>query len=255
VSDQISKPTAKLSKAQIQRGIIALGGVFVSLFLAVIIPNDSARAVFIWLFIGFLVAYIWISKANKKALEAQGGDSALARMKTMLVIDHLAGLDDYQLQRAGTVMIVPEGIVFGISKTEQKLVVWDKIEHVEAGSEEQLRSRVTLSRVLLTGVFALALKKERKQKFYLSIETVDGVGLWKINSSGKDNRAMQEKAISFASKCNSQVKAAGKKSAPNKSVTSDDVIVQIEKLSELMEKKIISKSEFEAKKKELLGRL
>jgi len=255
VSDQISKPAAKLSKAQTQRGVFTLGGVFVSLFLAIIIPNDSARGVFIWLFLGFLIGYIVISKANKKILDAQGGDSALARMKTMLVIDHLAGLEGYELQRAGTVMIVPEGIVFGISKAEQKLVGWDKIEHVEAGSEEQLRSRVTLSRVLLTGVFALALKKERKQKFYLSIETIDGVGLWKINSSGKDNRAMQEKAISFASKCNSQVKSKRKKSLPNKPVASDDVLSQIEKLSQLLEKKIISKAEFEAKKKELLGRL
>jgi hypothetical protein len=122
MSDQISKPSAKLTKSQIQRGVYSLGGIFVSLFLAIVSPNDSVRAVFIWLFIGCLVAYVVISKSNKKALEAQGGDSALARMKTMLVIDHLAGLDDYQLQGAGTVMIVPEGIVFGISKTEQKLV-------------------------------------------------------------------------------------------------------------------------------------
>ena len=255
MSDEISKPSAKLTKSQIQRGVYSLGGILVSLFLAIVSPNDSVRAVFIWLFIGCLIAYVVISKSNKKALEAQGGDSALARMKTMLVIDHLAGLENYEIQRAGTAMIVPEGIVFGISKTEQKLVAWDNIEHVEAGSEEQLRSRVTLSRVLLTGVFALALKKEKKQKFYLTIETFDGVGLWKINASGKDNRVMQEKALSFASKCNSQVKSLGSKNPRANNANSSDVFEQIEKLSDLLEKKIITKAEFETKKAELLNRL
>jgi hypothetical protein len=150
-------------------------------------------------------------------------------------------------------MIVPEGLVFHINKSEKSLIPWAKIQHVEAGSEEQLRSRVTLSRVLLTGVFALALKKERKQKFYLTIETLDGVGLWNINASGKNNRVMQEKAISFAAKCNSKVKS---QSVQNTSSNENQTILdQIEKLSELFTKGVLSQSEFEAKKSELLKRL
>lgn len=255
MSDQISEPSAKLSKTQIQRGVIALSAFAGSLFLAIVVPNDSARGVLVWISMASFIAYLFISKANKKALDAQGGDSALARMKSMLVIKHLAGLDDYQIQRAESVMIVPEGIVFVISKSEKRLINWEKIEHVEAGSEEQLRSRVTLSRVLLTGVFALALKKEKKQKFYLTIETVDGVGLWNINASGKNNRAMQEKALTFASTCNSRVKASTKTTPSSIQIEDGDIFAQLEKLSGLLEKNIISKSEFESKKKDLLNRL
>jgi hypothetical protein len=255
MSEEISKPTAKLTKSQIQRGFVSLGGFVVSLVLAFTVPAGTAQVIFGWIAIGFLVGYFMISKSNKKSLLAQGGDSALARLKTMLIVSYLAGLEDYQIQRAGSVMIVPEGIAFMISKKEQKLIPWEKIEHVEAGSEEQLRSRVTLSRVLLTGVFALALKKEKKQKFYLSIETIDGVGLWNINASGKNNRVMQEKALTFASKCNSQVKAKSKNLISDVPQESDDVFVQIEKLSELLKKNIITKADFEAKKSELLKRL
>jgi hypothetical protein len=254
MSDQISKPSAKLTK-QRYRLVFILIGVEVATFALALVTHGSLQNLFLWVAVGTWIVFMVVQRRNRKSLEQQGGDSAHSRLKTLLIISHLAGLEDYGISRAGSVMIVPEGVVFNVSKNEKKLISWDKIEHVEAGSEEQLRSRVTLSRVLITGVFALALKKERKQKFYLTIETVDGVGLWNINASGKNNRVMQEKALTFASKCNSQVKA-GKGNKPVKELKqSEDVLDQIEKLSELLKKKIITQADFDLKKDELLKRL
>ena len=42
-------------------------------------------------------------------------------------------------------------------------IPWKELIEVESGSEADLRSRVTVSRALLLGVFALGVKKEKKK--------------------------------------------------------------------------------------------
>lgn len=255
--NEISEPTAKLSKSQLRLGLTSCALMFLSwIFLTFQLISGGNKALPFVLALGSTVAYIAISSNNKKSILAQGGDSVSARMKTLIIIDHMAGLENHNLQQAKSAMVIPEGIVFTVSKTQKILLTWDKVLRVEAGSEEQLRSRVTLSRVLLVGVFALALKKERKQKFFLTIETTDGVGLWSINTIGKDNRQAQAKAMTFATKCNSHAKAiASTESVAISAPENADPLHQIDKLADLLSKGHITQEEFDIKKSELLDRI
>ena len=257
---EISKPTAKLTPTQLRLGLgayIAMFASWIYLFFSIFTGNVSAPS---FVMAGVITgAYMVISTRNKKVLQAQGGDSASARLRSLIIIQHMAGLEAYNLQGAKSAMLVPEGIAFTVSKGNVVLLPWKKISHVEAGSEEQLRKRVTLSRVLFVGIFALAFKKERKQKFFLTIETTDGVGLWSINTLGKDNRQMQAKAMTFATGCNSRAKAADMEEITEPStnhVENDkDPLEQIEKLGDLLSKGHITDEEFDSKKRDLLGRL
>ena len=257
---QISKPTAKLAPKQLRMGLAAYFGMLASwIFLFTSLFSGKPMALPVALTIGITVAYVVISSGNKRSLQKQGGDSASARLRTLIIIEHMAGLENYNLQGAKSAMIVPEGIAFTIAKGNVMLLPWDKVQHVEAGSEEQLRKRVTLSRVLLLGIFALAFKKERKMKFFLTIETTDGLGLWSINTIGKDNREMQAKALTFAANCNSRAKAS-----QNEDIDSDadidsepdvDVLAHVEALANLHAKGHLTDEEFTSKKQELLDRL
>lgn len=252
---KVSEPTARLTAKQTWFALAALTIFMGSLALSVykilnrqpVIPALIAAGI-------SAIGYVIASNRNKRLLEAQGGDSAVARLKSMLMIEHLAGLEQYNLSRAATVQILPEGLLFTVSKSQRVVLPWEKIQSVDAGSEEQLRSRVTLSRFLLVGVFALALKKERKQNFYLTVTTTDGLGLWALNTIGRDNRAMERKALTFSAECNSRAKAQASTVAAEKD-SEIDVFEQIEKLAVLLQRGLITEDDFNSKKNELLRRI
>ena len=72
---------------------------------------------------------------------------------------------------------------------------------VEAG--EELRRRVTATRVLATGVFALALKKKSGGTFFLTIE---GPGFAWVEEVGRKDH---EKALRFAAQVRAAAAQAG----------------------------------------------
>ena len=169
-------------------------------------------------------------------------------------VKYLSGFDSYTLSGAYTIWAKPEGLE--LDKTfgkEKMLIAWNELTQVEAGSEADLRNRVTASRLLLTGVFAFGFKKERKKSFYISVVTNSSHGLFELNTALRDNRENEKRAKVFSATCNEKIMSSSPKKNKKSIEVEQSFYEEIEKLGELLEKKLITKSEFEKKKKQILG--
>jgi len=171
-----------------------------------------------------------------------------------LTVKYDVGLEEYNLLGSYSLYTTELGLeinkIFGKDKI---LIPWAEITEVEAGSEADLRSRLTVSRVLLTGIFALGLKKERKKGFYVSVATQNSIGLFEINTSLRDNRANEKKARVFAAACNTKVRSLNPKQVSANKPSSSSNLEDINKLGDLLKKGLITKEEFDKKKKQILG--
>jgi hypothetical protein len=161
------------------------------------------------------------------------------------------GLDSYRLAGPYLFSAREDGLHL-LQGSKEVVIKWTDLVEVEAGSEGELRKRVTASRVMLTGVFALALKKEKLKDFYVSVATKDSIGLFEITANGKKNKDLEKQTRLLTAACNSKIRAANPKSTETTSVDKNN-FEDIEKLGELLSKGLITQSEFELKKKEILG--
>lgn len=81
---------------------------------------------------------------------------------------------DYKLQRGGA------GLVFirGFSKTE---IPWADITDMAVEGSDAVARRVTVTRALATGIFALVLKKKSKQSMFMCLETAKGANVFELH--------------------------------------------------------------------------
>jgi len=113
--------------------------------------------------------------------------------------------------------------------------------HARVDTAGDLSSRITASRLILTGPLALGLRKKKDtRELYLIIE---GRG-WAISESVPPYQGKQ--AREFAAKINGQATTA----APT-----GDPLTQLRELGELRDAGVVTTEEFEAKKAALLERL
>ncbi len=113
-----------------------------------------------------------------------------------------------------------------------------------------LGGRVTLTRVALTGVFALGLKKDRS-KVYIAVQLPDGQQVL-IEGKAREEKQARRFANQIQQAANhyrSKDQATAPTAAP------DDPVEQIKKLAELRDAGVLTEDEFTAKKAEILGRM
>lgn len=134
------------------------------------------------------------------------------------------------------------------------LMSWD-ISGAEAEFQHgaSLGGRVTLTRVALTGIFALGLKKDRS-KVYIAVQLADGQQVL-IEGKAKE----EKQARRFANQIQQTASHYESKrpvvpSTPTSGAT-DDPIEQIKKLADLRDAGVLTEDEFAAKKAEILGRM
>ena len=166
------------------------------------------------------------------------------------------GLEKLELSGQYTITTALEGLelenlLMRKSKAKMITIPWSEIVAVEAGTESDLQSRVTVSRILLTGIFAFGMKKEKRQDFYVSIETKDSVGLFSLLNLNSANRVSESKTKVFAAACNARIRSANP-SGSAKVEDSSSALGDIEKLGDLLTKGLINQKEFDKKKKKLL---
>ena len=200
------------------------------------------------LIIGLIIGIAWqlLKSLPDKVLAKQGIRG--------LEVKYLSGFDSYELNGSYTIWAKREGLELNKTFGKVKILIpWTELTQVEAGSEADLRNRITASRLLLTGVFAFGLKKERKKGFYISILTYSSLGLFEVNTAMRDNRENEKRAKIFTATCNERIISASSGNKKKSTIVPSDSYEEIEKLGELLEKKLITKSEFERKKKQILG--
>jgi hypothetical protein len=187
-------------------------------------------------------------------LRAEAAEAAHQIQQTKTVsAKYEVGLEKYMLNGTYQISSAKDGLTLTAARGKNSVSIpWSELIEVEAGSEADLRSRVTLSRVLLIGVFAIGAKKEKKKSFYLSIATENSVGLFEL-SAGGNNRDNEKKARVFAAACNARIKQVN----PNAKAVVDPKTAsnydEIEKLGSLLEKGLLTQAEFDKKKKQILG--
>lgn len=164
--------------------------------------------------------------------------------------------------KGGHPLIVKEGKV-DIDLYENKLVIAYSLNRIEASfrnilnvhyeTQEQIEKRITATRLITLGVFALAFKKKKKNTDkYLTIDFKDDNGLeYTALFTGTTSN------IAYSSIYNA---LSTYKSTHNENIIEDtstqnetnDPYEELKKLKELLDMGIISQEDFEAKKKDLL---
>jgi hypothetical protein len=182
--------------------------------------------------------------SNKEAKEAFAGIKADFVAETKASI---AGLAAIKAARIGTF----EGVTLNtdsISYKRQGGSIAGATARVETAADA--RRRITATRLLAIGVFALAVKKQTGNVF-LTVEHPDYGFVVEIPMK------LEAKARAFAAKINSAARHAAPSTliAPMADAAPADVADQLRKLGELHAAGILTDAEFTAKKTELLDRL
>lgn len=170
----------------------------------------------------------------------------------MAKLNYLGGIP--QLKKSGEVDVYAynkEVQVYskaGLFGTTVK-IPYENIIDVQLQTEEQVSKDVTLTRLLLIGVFAFGAKKTTKTTNYcLVIEySKDGIQTKGVFSGEKCNKMYSE---IITQKQRASSKSPQKSDA---SVAGIDPTVEISKYKQLLDDGAITQDEYEAKKKQLLG--
>ena len=171
-------------------------------------------------------------------------------MAQFLVVTHLGGLPELTENGIYTVVANNAGITFQtgtFKKTDFITYAWSDID-ASVGTEEELKERLTLSRIALVGPFAVFFrKKSTKVEYFLTISKGDDHGLFKVapasNSNFKPVKSLIEMHQRPISRTESQTSPAP---------AAVDPLNRLEKLARLLEQGILTQDEFDKKKAEIL---
>jgi hypothetical protein len=171
-------------------------------------------------------------------------------MAQFLVVTHLGGLPELTENGIYTVVANNTGITFQtgtFKKTDFITYAWSDID-ASVGTEEELKERLTLSRIALVGPFAVFFrKKSTKVEYFLTISKGDDHGLFKVapasNSNFKPVKSLIEMHQRPISRTESQTSPAP---------AAIDPLDRLEKLARLLEQGILTQDEFDKKKAEIL---
>jgi len=122
---------------------------------------------------------------------------------------------------------------------------WNDVSELSVEGPDTIQKRITASRLLLTGVFAFALKKKTGEAFVF-IDFKNSGDALVLRFPKKSEPEIKAFFAPFKSKITNLPLNTSSNSGP-------DTIEQLEKLSALFEKKLIDEAEFKASKAKILG--
>ncbi len=148
------------------------------------------------------------------------------------------------------VQIDAKGGLFGITVK----IPYGDIYDVQLQTEEQFSKDVTLTRLLLIGVFAFGAKKKTKTVNYCLVLDYekDGIRTKAVFSGEKCNKIYGEITTWHQKTLEKQGKQQSESPAPTATQPSDPA-AEIAKYKSLLDSGAITQDEYEAKKKQLLG--
>jgi len=151
------------------------------------------------------------------------------------------------------VSVLPNYIEICVGLFKKSIIPYETITGVSMKTDEQISKDVTLTRLLLLGVFAFGAKKKTKTVTnYLVIDYIDnGIGISAIFTGDKVPKTNADILTCRAN----FLKRNPPKQEPITIMdsSSGDAYSEIERLHSLLEKGIITETEFASKKQQLLG--
>jgi hypothetical protein len=172
-------------------------------------------------------------------------------MAQFLVVTHLGGLPDLKENAVYTMVADSTGITLqtgSFKKTNFKTYAWTEID-VSVGTEEEMKERLTLSRIALVGPFAVFFrKKSSKVEYFVTLSFDGNHGLFQVYPGSNSNFKPVKTLIEMHQKTGTS--AAPSSSAPSNEI---DPLDRLEKLGRLLEQGILTQEEFDKKKAEILN--
>ncbi len=165
-----------------------------------------------------------------------------------LSVEYMGGFGDYRKAK-GSLTFYQKRTEFSSLMTKFTLEN-SNVRDVVVEGKSEVNRRVTVTRLLAVGIFAFALKKKSTDKeAYITIELADGQEVIFF----VDNKAPMELKAKLA-KVISQVKQAGVAGQTQATTQPQGSVAdELTKLASLKEQGILTQTEFDAKKKQLLG--
>ena len=164
-----------------------------------------------------------------------------------LPVEYMGGYGDMKKAK-GIVTFFEKQTEFSAVMSTKFIIPNGQIKDLVVEGKDDVSRRVTVTRLLLVGIFAFALKKKNKdQESYITLELTDGqeVILFVDNKAPMALRAKLAKVIS-AVKQSSQVQVAPQP-------TQGSIADELAKLASLKEQGLLTQAEFDNEKSKLLG--
>lgn len=150
-------------------------------------------------------------------------------------------------------VITDSGININCGFNGNAFVSFEQITGIHYETSEQIEKRITATRLLTLGVFALAFKKKKKNtEKYLTIDYTDNGLDNTILFNGPNSQVAHSEAFNRLSSFKSTSELQNQNDS-NQQNTFNDPYEELKKLKELLDLEIVTQEEFDKKKKELLG--
>lgn len=150
--------------------------------------------------------------------------------------------------------ITNENLTISYGFTNEATINFENILGLHFETADQISHRITATRILTLGVFALAFKKKKKStEKYFTIDFRDNDIENTVVIGGKNAQIAHSKTYERYTNYLKRNKTLETENKTEVEQVSIDPYEEIKKAKELLDMGIISQEEFEQKKKELLG--
>lgn len=171
------------------------------------------------------------------------------------VINYIGGHPKLTKQGSANIKISNNeiNITVGLFSKSTVSVPLEKIKSIKFESGAELKSRITLTRLMLLGPLGLFLKKKSAdKKYFLSIDC-DGFSLCFSDDSSKLVNKVFQQIYDIWNSYQENHKKIDKKQKNDKEAKSLSNYEELIELKKLLDLGIITKNEFDQKKKSILG--
>lgn len=174
-----------------------------------------------------------------------------ASLPTTFSLVYKGGHPKLNKEKKCNLVISDNGININCGLSGNAFVSFEQITGIHYETSEQIEKRITATRLLTLGVFALAFKKKNTEK-YLTIDYTDNGLDNTILFNGPNSQVAHSEAYNRLSNFKSKSESQNQIDS-NQQNASNDPYEELKKLKELLDLGIVTQEEFDTKKKELLG--
>lgn len=214
-----------------------------------------------WLFwpalIGVIVVAVWATKRAKENKDRSlGGPAARAAG-----LNYLGGHSAHSaLVQKATVAATEKVLAVENFSSVLFQLPMSKVVGLKVETDEEARQRFTVTRMALTGVFALAFPKKTPGSVLVTIDTEDGPLLFE--RPGKNKSQVLQETAGVRSKVTQFGRGAAQAAPPpvpssqepsRQAADDHDVLGALERLDSLRQRGVLSEQEFEVQKARILG--
>ncbi len=177
-----------------------------------------------------------------------GDEAEHAHLKTVTYIaDYLGGHQAHDKPRDSVrLKFSDEGVSVHAFKTILEFP-WKDVSAISVEGQDEVGSRVTATRFLATGPFALAMKKKTHDRAcFITITTTTGEAFFKVG--GKESHEMHARLAPFVARTQASAAVSG----PTAEAPPSDISAQLAQLATLHQSGALNDAEFQAAKARLL---